>query len=147
MTQRHRLAAIGLVLGYIFVSAVASANAFSIQTVEDLFDSCNAHEHAIAEGNDISVDKAMSALACRIFVQGFIAGHNTVLAWAHEKGTVAEATVKELTVYCVPPDATVGSAIAAFLNWAERNPQSWQSLAGMGVGWAFETAWPCAKSI
>lgn len=147
MSQRFRLAIIGPIVGCIFISATASANSYTVETVKDLLDFCRVHEQLIAEKDDTPIGKIMSAFACRHFVQGFLAGHNTVLAWANAKSSVAGMVIEDLPIYCVPPNATVGSAIASFLIWADSHPESWQSLAGIGVGWALEATWPCAKSI
>ena len=93
------------------------------------------------------VGNVMAALACRQFIQGFLAGHSAVLAWAHTKSPVRDIVVEDLPIYCVPADATVGMAITSFLTWADKHPESWPTLAGIGVGWALATTWPCAKSI
>jgi len=147
MPRRYYQVIVASFIGHVVASTAASAGNISLETVSDLSVSCKVYERLNSEKTDIPTDAVLLAVSCRVFFQGFIAGHNTVLAWAHEKGTVTEVAINRLTMYCAPRDATIRSAITKFLTWADSHPEAQQWLAGLGVGWALETAWPCGKEI
>jgi hypothetical protein len=46
-------------------------------------------------------------------------------------------------LYCVPNEVTNGQLRQVFINWAEKNPKDWQTVAVAGVIVALREAWPC----
>lgn len=146
----HRLLRWAIIVSisvYLFPSTAVPADMVNVRTVEDLLKSCTAHKRFYVGNSDGSVQEAMSALNCRLFFQGFTEGHNMVLAWGHLSGTVSDAAINELTMFCPPPDATVDLGIEKFLAWAKAHPDQWTNLPGVGLGSALQDAWPCPKSF
>src|SRR5260221_9699018 len=44
---------------------------------------------------------------------------------------------------CSKTPVTVGAAVQAFENWAQKHPEAWSHHRYLGVLWALQEVWPC----
>jgi hypothetical protein len=44
---------------------------------------------------------------------------------------------------CPKTTVTVGAAVQAFKNWAQKHPEAWSLQRYLGVTWALQEVWPC----
>lgn len=44
---------------------------------------------------------------------------------------------------CPRTTVTVGAAVQAFKNWAQKHPEAWSLQRYLGVSWALQEVWPC----
>lgn len=44
---------------------------------------------------------------------------------------------------CPKTTVTVGAAVQAFKNWAQKHPEAWSLQRYLGVSWALQEVWSC----
>ena len=54
----------------------------------------------------------------------------------------AEVSTQPLGI-CSKTAITVGAAVQAFKNWAQKHPEAWGLTRFVGVTWAMQEVWPC----
>jgi Rap1a immunity proteins len=112
-------------------ASVTRAQTIDITTTQWLYDQCR-------EPND-----STAAIICLTYLTGVF--DMMTLAESLSKGP--EATPAQRTAYsfigiCV--HRVTGAQLAqVFINWAARNPTTWQDPKIVGVATAFKQAWPC----
>jgi hypothetical protein len=103
-------------------------------TVQDLYTDCNSKE---------SFDTA--------FCLGYIGGVGQTLAMVAEVAETAAGYYGSNDVRTafarmgICKNTTIGAYKQAFINWAERHPEQWDSPIGLGVALALREVWPCSS--
>ncbi len=72
---------------------------------------------------------------------GFISGTAAVM---EQVGLGASGDFRKMMGMCVSMPYPTGNAeVAAFISWAEKNPQWWSKPSAIGVMFAPANTWPC----
>ncbi len=101
-----------------------------------------------AKANDLNSTEGMLAM-CKSngpgheYCLGFISG---TAAMMEQVGIGTSGQFRGAFGMCVSMPYPTGNAeVAAFISWAERNPQQWATPSAVGVMTALADAWRCAE--
>ena len=111
-----------------------SASCGAAQTTKSVLSQCRdvvAQDKASAP---MPPDKVLSATACTNYIYGFVGGYAVALEMAGAKAQI-----------CFPTSTTPLQLAAAYVNWADRNPEKMQLPARSTILRAFLEAFPCKK--